>query len=145
MVTLNNTEKVSIVINTYNGEKYLDKAINSCISQSYKNIEIIIWDNCSNDNTKKIVKYFNDKRIKYFFSNTHTSLYAARNKAIKKITGDYFCFLDCDDEFFKDKIYIQLNLLKKNNGKVSYSNLLIVKNFKKKKNIFIKSKKVDLF
>ena len=66
---------VSIIINCHNGEKYLNKSINSVLSQSYKNWEIIFWDNDSKDNSYKIIKNFKDKRIKYFYSNTYNTLY----------------------------------------------------------------------
>ena len=56
---------VSIIINCYNGEKYLKNCIDSVINQTYKNWEIIFWDNLSTDNSKIIEKY-SDKRIKYF-------------------------------------------------------------------------------
>ena len=79
-----NSPLISVVINCYNGEKYLLKSIKSILGQTYKNWEIIFWDNCSTDNSKKILKNFKDKRIKYFKSKIFTSLYAARNMAIKK-------------------------------------------------------------
>ena len=59
---------VSIIINCYNGEKYLKEAILSIKAQTYKNWELIFWDNRSHDNSRKIVKSFNDIRIKYFLA-----------------------------------------------------------------------------
>jgi len=70
-----NKQLVSIIINCYNGQKYLLNAIKSVINQNYKNWEIIFWDNKSNDNSRKIVKKIKDKRIKYFLSKKHTTLY----------------------------------------------------------------------
>tara|TARA_Y100000816_G_C26065304_1_gene559816 strand:+ start:161 stop:1015 length:855 start_codon:yes stop_codon:yes gene_type:complete len=136
MNTLNN--KVSIVINTYNNAQYLLKAVQSCLDQSYKNLEIIIWDNCSTDNTKEKIEKLNSNLIKYYIANNHTNLYEARNLASDKISGDYFCYLDADDEFLKNKIEVQLNILKSNNAQISYSNLFIKKNFKKEKLYFNK-------
>ena len=75
---------VSIIMNCHNGEKYLKDSIKSIISQTYKNLELVFWDNNSKDNSKKIVKNFNDKRIKYFKSKKFNSLYHSRNLAIKK-------------------------------------------------------------
>ena len=57
---------VSIIMNCYNGEKYLKQSIKSIINQTYKNWELIFWDNCSTDNSKKITKKFKDNRIYYF-------------------------------------------------------------------------------
>ena len=59
---------VSVIMNCYNGEKYLKLAIASIINQKYTNWELIFWDNKSTDNSAKILKKFKDKRIKYFFS-----------------------------------------------------------------------------
>ena len=58
---------VSIIINCYNGEKYLSEAIKSILFQTYKNFEIIFWDNKSKDNSESIYKNFNDKRLRYFY------------------------------------------------------------------------------
>ena len=76
-MTLKNNEKslVSIIINCFNGEKYLKEAINSVYNQSYKNWEIIFWDNLSIDRSKNIVNSFSDKRIKYFYSNNFLQIH----------------------------------------------------------------------
>lgn len=114
---------VSIIINCHNGEKFLRDAVNSIICQSYNNWEIIFWDNYSTDNSKDIINSFNDKRIKYFYSNKFTNLYLARNNAIAKSEGKYVCFLDSDDLWTKDKLVKQVNFLKNNNEfQIVYSN-----------------------
>ena len=59
---------VSIIMNCYNGQKYLREAVQSVINQTYKNWEIIFWDNQSKDKSSQILKSFKDKRIKYFKS-----------------------------------------------------------------------------
>ena len=79
---------VSIIINVRNGEKYIAEAINSALIQTYKDFEIIIFDNNSDDKTKKVIENFKDSRIKYFFSEKYLSLGEARNKAIKKSNFD---------------------------------------------------------
>ena len=60
---------VSIIINCFNGEKYLRNAIDSVIEQTYKNWEIIFWDNQSTDKSAEIFKSYKDKRFKYFCAN----------------------------------------------------------------------------
>ena len=75
---------VSIIVNCNDGEKYLEKCILSILGQTYKNFEIIFFDNYSLDKSKKIINNFNDKRIKYYYSGNKLSLYDARNKAIEK-------------------------------------------------------------
>ena len=79
---MNNTPLVSIIVNCYNGEKYLKKALQSILDQTYQNWEVILWDNKSSDNSKKIFLDYKEKRFKYFFSGNHTPLYKARNQAI---------------------------------------------------------------
>ena len=117
-----NNPLVSIVINCYNGEKYLRKSIESILDQSYKNLELIFWDNHSTDQTRNIIKSYDDSRIKYFFSQNHTTLYQARNLALKECKGDFVSFLDADDYYLKDKIAKQLLYFKDEKVGVIYSN-----------------------
>ena len=117
-----NNPLVSIVINCYNGEKYLRKSIESILDQSYKNLELIFWDNHSTDQSKNIIKSYDDSRIKYFFSQNHTTLYQARNLALKECKGDFVSFLDVDDYYLKDKIAKQLLYFKDEKVGVIYSN-----------------------
>ena len=86
---------VSVIINCFNGEKYLQKSIESVISQKYKNWEIIFWDNCSTDKSSKIFKNYNDDRLKYYLAGYHTKfLYEARNYALKMKTTKLFNVCD---------------------------------------------------
>jgi len=124
------SRKVSIIINCYNGEKYLKECLDSVINQSYTNWEIIFWDNQSKDNSSKIFKSYNDPRFKYFLSDIFTNLPTARNLAMQKIGGDYISFLDTDDFWNFNKLSCQVSILKDNNVDLVYSNYLI-KNEKK--------------
>ena len=96
--------KVSIIMNCYNGEQFLAEAVQSVINQTYNNWELIFWDNASNDNSQNIIKNFNDKRIKYFFSKVNEPLGKARNNALKKTQGQFIAFLDCDDLWMPSKL-----------------------------------------
>ena len=119
---------VSIIMNCYNGEKYLKQSIKSIINQTYKNWELIFWDNCSTDNSKKITKKFKDNRIYYFKSKQFVNLYEARNLALKKCKGKYISFLDTDDKWKPNKLYNQISFFKKNkNIKMLYSNYIVQK------------------
>ncbi len=102
-----NLPLISILINCFNAEKYIGNCIKSALVQTYDNIEIIIWDNKSNDKTLDIIKSFKDKRIKYYISENHVSLSEARILATEKINGDYIAILDSDDIAYKDKIKTQ--------------------------------------
>ena len=106
---------VSILMNCYNGEKYLEVALKSVFDQSYKNWELIFWDNLSSDKSEKILKNFKDQRIKYFRSDVHTSQYEARNKGIEKCNGDFIAFLDVDDWWLPEKLEEQMKLVKNPN------------------------------
>ena len=78
---------VSVIMNCYNGEKYIREAIDSVISQTYQNWEIIFWDNQSTDRSAEIVKGYNEPRIRYVYAQKHTLLYEARNYAIVESSG----------------------------------------------------------
>ena len=99
---MKNKPLVSVIMNCYNSDTYLGEAIDSVISQTYKNWEIIFWDNQSTDKSAEIVKSYDDERIKYFYAPSFTSLYEARNYAIEKANGEYIAFLDCDDKWYKN-------------------------------------------
>ncbi len=136
-----NNPLVSVVMNCHNGETYLHNAIESVIDQTYKNWELIFWDNNSTDNSKKILNKFTDKRIKYFKSDKFLNLYDARNHAISKATGKFVCFLDTDDWWIKEKLEKQINLiLSKENLALVYSNHFIFDDNTKKKKFFSKKK-----
>ena len=82
------TPLVSIIINCFNGEKYLAEAINSIYAQTYKNWEIIFWDNASIDGSATIAKSY-DNKLKYYHSKSTTTLSYARLQAVKKTKGIY--------------------------------------------------------
>ena len=83
---------ISVIVNCYNGEKFLHNCINSILNQTYKNFEIIFWNNKSEDNSLNLIKQFKDSRIKVFNSKTHTNLSKARNYALKKTWEIYMFF-----------------------------------------------------
>ena len=101
-------------MNCHNGERYLKQSLKSVLIQTYKNWELIFWDNSSTDDSKQVFKSFKDKRFKYFKSSKFNTLYKSRNLAIKKCKGDLICFLDTDDWWSKNKLLSQIKLFKKN-------------------------------
>ena len=113
---------VSIIVNCYNGEKYLKETLKSIQNQKYNSWELIFWDNQSTDNSKKIFENFNDSRFKYFYAEEHTTLYKARNLACKKSSGDFLAFLDCDDWWYEDFLSSRQNFFNDERYKFSYSN-----------------------
>jgi glycosyltransferase involved in cell wall biosynthesis len=119
---------ISIIINCFNGEKFLRRAIDSIYMQDFDDWEIIFWDNASTDKSSLIAKSY-DKRLKYFSSRTTIPLGEARNKALKASNGKYIAFLDCDDEFLPGKLKDQLHQMEKNNFALIYSGAEIVNEF----------------
>jgi len=103
--------KVSIIINCYNGEKYLREAIDSVYAQTFEDWEIIFWDNASTDQTPNIAATY-DSKLKYFRSSQLITLGAARKEAVIKSTGEWIAFLDCDDSWFSNKLQVQLDALR---------------------------------
>ena len=137
---MKNNPLVSIIVNCCNGEKYLRKCLDSIINQTFSDFELIFWDNNSKDNSHKIFQSYKDERFKYFKSSLQTTLYKARNEAIKKTQGSYICFLDVDDYWLPKKIEKQIDLFnKKENIDIVYTNQIIYEEEKKiKKNYILK-------
>ena len=100
--------KVSIIVPTYNVEKYLDECMTSLIKQSLKEIEIIIVDDCSTDRTLDIIKYYQqkDERIHLIEQNERTGPGGCRNRGLQKARGKYVLYVDSDD-------WINLNTARK--------------------------------
>lgn len=103
--------KVSIVIPVYNGSNYLEEAIDSALSQTYDNVEVIVVNDGSNDNgkTDKICKSYGDK-IRYFVKE-NGGVATALNKGIEEMKGEYFSWLSHDDIYYPNKIEEQIKIL----------------------------------
>lgn len=117
-----NNGKVSIIVPVYNVEKYLDECITSIINQSYKNIEIILVDDGSTDNSGKILDKFEkkDERIKVVHKE-NGGVSSAKNVGIELSTGEYITFVDSDDYIMDDYIEYLLNLIIINDAEISLS------------------------
>ena len=114
---------VSIIVPVYNIEDYIETCINSILKQTYKNIEIIIVDDGSNDNSGKICDELKNKDPRIFvYHKENGGLSDARNFGISKVNGDYITTVDGDD--FVGEMYIKnlVELLIKNNADISAIN-----------------------
>ena len=131
---------ISIIMNCYNGEKYLSQALKSVLNQTYNNWELIFWDNQSTDKSAKIFKEYQDVRFKYFYASSHTFLYEARNEAVKKTKGEFIAILDVDDWWIPEKLEMQLSLFKDDEVGLVYGNVWVFEEKEKKKKIFSKKK-----
>ena len=124
----NHTPKVSVLISAYNEEKYILECIDSIINQTYKNIEIIVIDDGSTDNTLRILKSFNDNRLK-IFSQKNKGRVFSRNRALSLATGKYVILQDADDWSDKRRIELQLKTAEELCGNpVVGCNYVIIKN-----------------
>ena len=126
-------------MNCFNGESYLGDAIESVLDQTYKNWEIIFWDNQSDDNSAKIFNKYKDPRFKYFLAKKHTYLYEARNYAIEKSTGSFIAFLDVDDWWLPNKLEKQILLFSDKEVGFTYGNYFLKNELKKKKWLALKN------
>ncbi len=109
-----NQSLVSVIIPTYNHAEYLREAIVSVKTQTYKNWELIIINNFSDDNTIEIVESFNDERIKLINFSNKGIIAASRNIGLQKAKGEYIAFLDSDDIWSPNKLEKQLIEFKNN-------------------------------
>lgn len=148
--------KVSIIMPVYNVEKYLERAIKSAIEQSYKNIEILIVNDGSKDNSEKIIiDYVNrDQRIKYI-KQENKGLSDARNTALKVATGEYVFFFDSDDYIEKNTIKNMVEIATKDKSEMVICKYNVIYEGAKQKKIikkikedtnennFVKTKNID--
>lgn len=112
---------ISVIMPAYNAEKYIETAINSVIDQSYKEWEIIVIDDCSTDNTCKIVQGIDDVRIRYIRNSVNLGAAESRNAGIRKAQGEWIAFLDSDDCWEKDKLSIQMEYAERFNAEFVFT------------------------
>ena len=126
----------SVIIPTYNMLPFLKKAVRSVLNQKFKNFEVIVIDNCSNDGTENYLRGLKNKKIKFFKIKNKGVIGKSRNLGIKKSKGNWLAFLDADDVWTKNKLYDvdrQINLKKFD---VICSSELIIDELNRKKKIW---------
>lgn len=106
-----NNPKVSIIMGVYNDEKFLSEAISSILTQTYNNFEFIICDDCSTDNSEKIIKSFNDSRIVFIKNERNQGLGNTLNHCLKIAKGEYIARMDSDDRSLSNRLEKQVNYL----------------------------------
>ncbi len=112
-MTKNNLPSVSIIMPTYNGERYIAEAIDSCLKQTFNNIELIILDDGSTDNTSNVVKEINDSRIRLISLNHNSGLALALNQGFMCSIGDYLTWTSDDNTYEPEAIDIMVDYLEK--------------------------------
>ncbi|EGO2810053.1 glycosyltransferase family 2 protein, partial [Enterococcus faecalis] len=123
---------VSVVIPVYNVEKYVEKCLDSVINQTYQNLEIIIVNDGSTDNSLSVCqkKKLSDSRIK-LINKENGGLSSARNAGIECAQGEFICFIDSDDWIELDYIEVLLNGMENTNVDISVIQMIKVKDFNK--------------
>ncbi len=113
---------ISVIIPTYNRGTVIKSSIQSVLNQTYKNIEVIIVDDCSEDNTQKIVEDLavSDSRIRYIKLDKNLGACAARNIGIEASVGEFIAFHDSDDICYPDKLDIQIKAIQDNKADVVF-------------------------
>lgn len=105
---------VSIVMSSYNGGKYIKETIDSVIAQSFQDWEFLIYDDCSTDNSREIIKSYSDPRIKPFFPETHEHMVMGFNHGIERSSGAFIARIDNDDFWEPEKLQKQVDFLTNN-------------------------------
>lgn len=105
--------KISIIMSNYNGEQFIEHAIESVINQTYTDFEFIIIDDCSTDRSRIIIDSFNDHRIKKVFFEKNEHMVYAFNYAISMASGEYIARIDSDDYWHPDKLTRQIDYMDK--------------------------------
>lgn len=113
---------VSIIMPSWNTEKFIGESIQCVVDQTYKKWELLIVDDCSTDNTDEVVKpYLRDHRIKYFKNEKNKGAALTRNRAMRVAQGEWIAFLDSDDLWDPAKLELQIAFMKKWGYVLSYT------------------------
>lgn len=129
---MNDTDLISVILPTYNRANLIKRSAESVLNQTYKNLELIIVDDGSKDNTKEIIDSIKDNRIVYV-KQENQGASAARNKGIDFAKGEYIAFQDSDDAWLPNKLEKQITVLKQNNADVVFCKRFIYGNLRKRK------------
>lgn len=109
---MNFTPKVSVIIPVFNRENLIRRSIQSVLNQTYKNLELLIIDDASTDNTSEKIAQIKDDRLKYFRNERNCGPSKSRNRGIQLSSGELIAFQDSDDEWYTDKLEKQVGALK---------------------------------
>ena len=127
------SKTISIIIPTYNRAHLILKSIKSVLNQTYQDIEILVIDDGSTDNTENLITDLNDKRIKYIKLENNQGGSKARNIGIMKASGKYISFQDSDDYYHYNKLETQFKNLKEKNSDFDFCKICLFINETNKK------------
>lgn len=123
---------VSVIMPAFNAEKYIEGAINCILSQTHKNIELLIVNDCSNDETGRIIKSFDDPRVKFYENDANLGVLRSCNFLASKASGDFIGFQDADDLSDPRRIEKQLNYIKSTGAQACGTNVQFIDDYGKK-------------
>ena len=134
-------ELVSVIMPTYNCARFIRQAIDSVLSQTYINWELLIVDDCSTDETESIVRSFDDPRIRYMRNTQNMGAALTRNRALKEAKGRYIAFLDADDLWLPEKLEKQVAFMEQNGYAFTYHDYIEIDEQSKPFGILVSGKK----
>ena len=144
---MDSVDKVSIILPVFNGEKYLSQSIKSCLSQSYKNIELIVVNDCSTDNSLIIAERFkeNDTRVKIYSNNENKGLPFSLNLGHSVAIGKYLTWISDDNYFADNAIEVLVKQINETGADIVFSNFITVDEFNNEVGKYEYNKKRTLF
>ena len=121
------SDKISVLMPAYNREKYIGDAIKSILCQTHENLELIIYDDGSNDKTVQIIMAFarQDKRVRYVIGKVNHGVGYARNRLLNEVKTKYACWQDSDDMSNIHRLEMQLEALKESGAPLIFTNYTI--------------------
>lgn len=134
-------KEVSVIMPTYNCGRFIAESIRSVLAQTYTNWELIIVDDCSTDNTKEIVRGFDDARIRFLQNEQNEGAAVTRNKALRAAKGQYIAFLDSDDLWAPDKLARQIAFMEQHGYAFTYHEYIEIDEASEPLGIYVSGKK----
>ena len=133
---------VSVIMPSWNTGKFIAEAIQSVIDQTYRDWELLIVDDCSTDDTERVVDTFSDRRIRYYKNSKNLGAALSRNRALREARGEWIAFLDSDDVWDPEKLERQIHFMKKNYYTFSYHEFEKIDEDSKPLNIYVSGPEV---
>lgn len=139
----NSNITISVVMPAWNAQETIERAIRSALDQKGVEVEILVLDDCSTDNTSSIVSSIEDSRVKYRRMKTNGGPAAARNEGIRLASGEFIAVLDSDDYFLPDRLERLGNIICSHNADVAVDNLVLLRHGSGKMELFFQDQQFD--
>ena len=122
---------VTVIMGSYNHERYVSEAIESVLSQTFRDLELVIVDDSSTDNSRKIIEQYQtkDPRVRAFFHEKNMGIARTANDCLKEAKGRYLSFIGSDDVWYPNKLERQIDLMRCNEDKILWSDGQIIDSY----------------